>query len=346
MTFLKSPPIVFVIENQYEIAIHTISNGIAYLRIAGEFFYPENSGCLSTEKSYTKIRVPQEKLNAAKKYEVIFKKTVNRRAYFSVIGEEQVAEFSFKPLEKTENIHIYHLADVHYLYDAAYETASYFGDDTDLFVVNGDIGEVETEQNYFETIKFVGDLSHERYTQYFPSNGPDTFFTFEIGCIGGIVLDCGEDKLDSDKEYGAVNLFEEFRRRELKWLQKTNIAEAKYKIAVSHICPVHTTATVGNVFDIEREVYAEMNRELERNRIDFMLCGHMHDNYILYPGDKRNTLEHHYPVIVGSKLADEDCEHGTSKNLCGAAITLKSDRIEISFTDRFRKICEKHIIKK
>ncbi len=28
-----------------------------------------------------------------------------------------------------------------------------------------------------------------------------TYFTFEMGCLNGVALDCGEDKLDEREEY-------------------------------------------------------------------------------------------------------------------------------------------------
>ena len=144
MSFLKCAPTVFVIGREYEILVNTVDNGLVYVEVGGEIYYEENSGVLSTEKNYTKIRIPQGVLNNCPDYTVCYRKSVDRRAYFSEMGEVQRLTFRFKPLTKTADINIYHISDVHYGFSYACEACSYFGEDTDLFVVNGDIGEVET----------------------------------------------------------------------------------------------------------------------------------------------------------------------------------------------------------
>ena len=40
--------------------------------------------------------------------------------------------------------------------------------------------------------------------QYIGTRDGQTYFTFRIGCLWGICLDCGEDKNDSDVEYGGL----------------------------------------------------------------------------------------------------------------------------------------------
>lgn len=371
MSFLKCLPSIFVIGSEYEILIYAKSKGLFSVLIAGERFYSENSGALSTEKDYAKIRVPQKILDKAKNYEIAFKKTIERKAYFSLMGEEERIAFVFKPLEKTKDIHIYHIADVHYAYETAIKTASYFGDDTDLFIVNGDIGEVETEENYFETSAFVGEISQgkipviftrgnhdtrgnlaEVYTERFSANGKDCFFTFELGCLSGIVLDCGEDKRDNHTDeqyenpnvYGGVNAFEAYRQRELAWLKQIpTLNERAIKFAISHICPVQATTMVGSVFDIERDCYRAINVELERLKTGFMLCGHEHEAFLLSPNESK-IMPHDYPVIVGSELRNTKYINGkaVAENFCGAALIVNFDKIEVLFTDQNHTVVEFH----
>lgn len=376
MSFLSCTPSVFVIEKEYEILVNTKTNGICWVEVGGEKYYEDTSGVLSSEKNHTKIRVPQGALNEAKKYAVVFRETINRKGYFSLMGEPQTVEFNFKPLEKTENIHIYHIADVHYGFETAAKAARYFGDDTDLFLVNGDIGEVETAENYLETSAFVGEISKgeipvlfargnhdtrghlaEKYTEYFPSNGQKTYFTFEIGCLKGVVLDLGEDKRDEHYDeqypnpwvYGGVNAFHQYRQKELQWLKKVELEEdGKITFAMSHICPVQASVRAGSDFDIERECYQAMSDELERLNIRFMICGHIHNAYLLQPNDERSLLKHDYPVVVGSKLYKEKYAPGgrvTVEKYYGAAFTVNKDEIEVVFADQNFEVLEKHVIK-
>ena len=134
MSILKFTPTVFVVDDEYEIVIVSEKNSIIAVNIWGKEFYEENSGVLSSEKNYAKIRVPQALLNRAGHYFVVCREAINRKGYFSEIGEPETQKFEFKPLKKTSDIHVYHVADVHYNYEVAAQAATYFGDDTDLFL--------------------------------------------------------------------------------------------------------------------------------------------------------------------------------------------------------------------
>ena len=93
MRFLKFLPSVFVIGDDYEFSIVSKENGIIGIKIEEQQFYEENSGVLFTEKNHAKIRVPQKILDKNKKYIVTFRKTIDRKGYFSEIGESQTEEF-------------------------------------------------------------------------------------------------------------------------------------------------------------------------------------------------------------------------------------------------------------
>lgn len=374
MRFLKFLPSVFVIGDDYEFSIVSKENGIIGIKIEEQQFYEENSGVLFTEKNHAKIRVPQKILDKNKKYIVTFRKTIDRKGYFSEIGESQTEEFEFKPLDKTTDIKIYHIADVHYNYEIALKTAGFFGDDTDLFIFNGDIGEIESVDNFEQTLEFMGDVTKgavpiafargnhdtrgklaERFTDYFPSNSKKTYFKFSVGNIEGLVLDCGEDKTDDcaffDRPqpyvYNGINIFSIYRKQELDWLKTVDLSSDKIKIAVSHICPAMATENKGDCFDIEREVYSLWNKELERLKIDFMLSGHYHHAWILTEDDPKNIIAHKYPVIIGSDLSDVEIinEKAYPTVFCGCGIILNQDKVDVFFTDQNGNVKEKNTLK-
>ena len=356
MSFLKCNPNIFVINNEYEILIFLKEKGICFIEVAGQYFYEENSGVLSSEKNYVKIRVPQQLLDSNESYKVIFKQTINRKAYFSELGLEQEKTFSFKPMKKEENINVYHIADVHYRFELAKKTVSYFGDDLDLLIVNGDIGEVELFEDYFNVANFIGEISQgmipiifargnhdtrgkmaELYTDIFPANGKNTFFTFNIGNLSGVVLDCGEDKLDNHEEYSGVNRFEVFRLKETEFLKNINLNDRSIKLAISHICPMQTTLTSGNIFDINRDIYSIWNDELDRLGINFMLCGHMHEAYLLEKDSPNALIANHFPVIVGSYVSSDD--------IYGCALTIFKDYVICRFTNKDKEIKKEFVLK-
>ena len=356
MKFLSCNPNVFVIDDCYEILLFFDKNGVAAVEVAGEIFYEENSGVLSTEKNYFKIRIPKDLLNENNIYKVIFNECINRKAYFSEMGEKEEGYFTFKPIKKDENINIYHVADVHHNFDLAKKTCSYFGNDLDLLVVNGDIAEVETLTDYFKVASFIGDITKgmipvifsrgnhdtrgklaERFTDIFPSNGKKTYYEFNIGPISGLVLDCGEDKLDNHPEYGGVNVFERFRKEETKFLQKLTPKKEKIKFAVCHICPFQTTLHPGDAFDNFRDIYEIWNTELSRLGMQFMLSAHMHKAYLLEKHSSKALIDNEIPVIVGSERLENE--------FLGCALTINKDDMHVRFTNSLHQIKEKFVLK-
>jgi hypothetical protein len=292
---------------------------------------------------------------------VVYQQTVDRRAYFPLLGEEVSKKFYFHSPSKAEQMHVYHISDVHKRFALAKQCAGYFGKEVDLFIVNGDIGEVECEQDYLDVAEFTGYISRgevpvlftrgnhdvrgrfaEHFCDYFPARGKALYFTFEVGCLAGVVFDCGEDKRDFHEEYGGktdadgtthrgVNLFEAYRRQETEYLKTVKLPQDKIKLAVGHIVPVKTTYNKGDCFDIEREVYSEWNSAFECMNIEFMLCGHMHHAHIINQYDESSTISHNYPVVVGA-----ECRFGDDpekESLWGAALIFDNDSVKVLFTD-------------
>ena len=284
MSFLRCIPTVFVIGAEYEVLLMSNDNGLLWLEIDGVKYYEENSGVLYTEKKIAKIRVAQFVLDKAKKYSVCFKRSVDRKQYYSILGEEERREFSFNPVACGEELNVYHFADVHGKYNMAKSCIKAFEKRVDLIVFNGDIGEMQTEDDYYNICTFLGEMAKgsipvvftrgnhdtrgrlaEWYEKFFPCQNKKFFYTFTIGNLTGIVLDCGEDKVDSHIVYGGTNNFEAYRREQLQFLRGLNgVDDTKWLVAITHICPVKTTIDKGDEFDIERELYAEWNKELER----------------------------------------------------------------------------------
>lgn len=367
MSFLRCKPAVFVVGSSYEFLFNLNAYGLCYVQIGDAIYHEECTGVLPSERLTVKIRVPQTVLDEAKGYTVLYRATQERKSYFSTFQPMETQSFAFRPLTKTEDIHIYHIADVHYHFDEAKKMASYFGNDTDLFVFNGDIGEVETEENFLEVCDLVGEIAQgeipvlfvrgnhdtrgrlaELYPKYFPVEKGKTYFSFEIGCLNGVVLDCGEDKPDNHREYDASesvpealrggNRFHAYREEETAFLKQTSLnTQEKIPFAVSHICPERVASVAGGPFDIERDIYRQWIAELERMQIRFLLSGHFHTAYVMHKGDERSFLPHEYPVVVGSVCTREG-------KLQGAAITLNKRSMIVRITDAEHQVIQTHEI--
>ncbi len=350
--FLACFPTVFLVESDYEILINTIDPGIISIGVGDKRYYPESCGVLPCMKKLAKIKVPLKELDRERAYTVYFKKTVDKKSYYPVFGQEEKEVFAFRPMEGDE-INIYHIADVHYNFQAAEKTAGYFGENTDLYVFNGDLGEVNTVENYLDVCRFTGRVTGgqvpcvfargnhdtrgalaESYTEYFPSNGRKTYYTFETDRIFGIVLDCGEDKDDGHPEYGGANLFHDYRLNETRFLEGLLPREGKLTFAVCHISPSGYRDDMGGCFHIEDDIYRKWNGELDRLGVSFMLSGHVHRSFVLDKNDARCIRPNPYPIIIGS-AREKDM-------IVGAAITVLKDGMTVRFTDGMQRERERY----
>lgn len=354
MSFLKYIPTVFVVNDEYEILIVTNELGKCAIKIGSKTYYDESAGILNCTDIIHKIRFPQSVLDDAEKYTVIYNKEIKKKAYFSKFGEDEYEDFEFSHV-KGEGANAYFLADVHKRFEQALECAAHYNDKTDFYIVNGDIGEVETDEDYYKVIDFLGNLTKgqkpvifsrgnhdargraaERFTHFYISDNGNTYFKFSVGNISGVVLDCGEDKVDENNEYGGVNVFSLYRLRETEFLRSVSLDEGKINFAVSHICHAMTTYKKGDIFDIERDVYSEWEKELERIGIKFMLCGHLHRSFVLDKDNELNTIPHKYPVVFASHLDKDD--------LWQAFITIKKDMLTVTMNDKNGEEKEKYTV--
>ncbi len=365
--FLSCKPTVFVIGTEYEIVLHLNAFGICFLKVGDALYYEENSGVLPSERTVLKIRVPQDALDAAKAYEVIFRETEERKRYWSVFFPPVSQKFAFKPLEKTDDIRLYYISDVHGCFDQAKAASAYWGEQTDLFVFNGDMAEPMAEQNYRRVLRFMGEVTGgeipavcargnhdtrgrlaEAYTDHFPSNGKKTYYTFELGALRGIVLDFGEDKLDTSLEYDSskdtpveylgINRFHAYRAQELEFLKKIPTRTDKPTLIVTHVCPAMVTKEVGGEFDIDRELYTAISAELDRIAPSLMLCGHYHTPFLVTSEDARNLNPHAYPIVMGANRVPTSDAH---EHFGGTAVHLKGKTAAIAFTDETHTVWKK-----
>ena len=356
MSFLLCNPSVCVVGKDYQILVAIKEFGTVAVEVDGEFFYEENSGVLSSEKKNFKIVIPCEKLNRAKKYSINYRKVIERKKYFSVVEDIVKQDFDFKPIEKENGINAYHVADVHKRYELAKNACSFFGDDLDLLIVNGDIAEVETEEDFFEVLIFLGEISvgktpiifsrgnhdtrgrlAERFTDFFPSVNKNTYYDFEIGPIGGVVLDCGEDKVESHVVYADLNRFEIYRRKQTEFLSAHSKTVKKYYFALCHI-PLCKTDYSGEEFNIEADTYGKWCSELERIGASFILSGHLHRAFIIDSDYKGKTCPCSLPLIVGSALFRPE------EIFWGSAITFSDNKVIVRFTDDKKEVKEEHVI--
>lgn len=347
-------PIVYAIHENYQIIVPVLRQCVMWVQVGSRCFYDDSNGILRSASLTHRMTVPMELLDREKGYTVCYREIYERKPYFSKSGEIERFSSSFRPIEH-EPIHIYHIADAHNEVEAPVAAGKYFGDALDLLVLNGDIPNHSGKIEYFNTIhQIASELTNgeipvvfsrgnhdtrgiyaENIEEHTPTNNGKSYFSFRLGSLWGLVLDCGEDKSDSHPEYGHTVCCEDFRRRETEFI-RTVIQNAEQEYAAqgvrNRIVIVHTPFGERHEppFDIEEETYAEWTQLLrEYVKPQLMLCGHVHKCYVTNPGDERDFLGQTWPVVVAS-------ERGGDKPFVGGALILREDGCEVRFTDSNR----------
>ncbi len=368
-------PAVCAVHDEYHIMVPVHSDMLMAVRVGDETYYDESNGIMRSSVRVHRIVVPMAALDRAAGYTVIYLKMIERKPYFPTTEPPVELHYDFRPLTKRENIHIYQLADTHGIVEASARAANYFGDDLDLLVLNGDIadhsGTVENICIVYRIASLVAggtvpcvfsrgnhDLRGacaENLSDYMPNESGRSYYDFRVGCIWGILIDCGEDKRDDCDEYGHTVCCEPFRRRQTEYIRQ-KIADSAhsyaapgvdYRLVISHVPFTHniteSDAFGHHPFNIEIERYTEWARLLgEYVHPQLMFCGHMHELTISLPGSSYDDKGQPCPVLVGSK--PEKRPDGT-QYFVGMAVTLNPGAAEVCFTDSEGKTLHRETLK-
>ena len=178
----------------------------------------------------------------------------------------------------------------------------------------------------------------EKLSDFTPTDNGNSYYTFRLGSIWGMVLDCGEDKLDSRKEYGNTISCQKFRERETQFIydviesEEYNAHGITQKLIISHNPFFYKPADP--TFDIEDDLFNEWCRLLrEYIKPTLMLCGHMHALHICEPGGSIDNRGLPCLAVVGSDIHFDEYYIG-----CGIEINGKN--IEITYTNDKGEIIE------
>ncbi|MBO4897703.1 MAG: metallophosphoesterase [Clostridia bacterium] len=350
-------PVVFSVGDNYQIFVPGGRGSTMWVSIGGENYYDGANGVLRSDVLVHKMTVPKKVLDTAQSYTIYKRNIVERKPYFTETEEPEHKSFSFKAPEGNK-IRAYHVADAHSNLKPPVLAAKAFGN-IDLLILNGDIQtSSESEEEILNIYKIASDITEgaipvvyargnhdlrgsfaEYLDRYTPCENGNTFFTFRVGDVWGLVLDCGEDKLDNHAEYGNTLCCESFRRTETGYLREmVQNAESEYTAeGVKHrivICHMPFTKIEKGEFDIERDVYAEwVNILNEKIKPEFMLCGHKHALNIYEPGGEHDGYGQGFPVIIGSEIKNAHTENHDGAYFIGCGIEFSDEKTHFSFTD-------------
>lgn len=120
----------------------------------------------------------------------------------------------------------------------------------------------------------------DRLFDYFPHRSGQFYHTFCAAGTEFVVLDCGEDKPDTDIEYGGIAEFDPYREEEARWLARAMDPAMRQRIVFLHIPPA-TSSWHGDLH-LQETLLPILNDA----KVDLMLSGHTH-RYALREADDR-----------------------------------------------------------
>lgn len=353
-------PCVYAVGNEYQIVINTLEFGKCWVEVGGKAYNDSVGGLVRTETLVHRVRVPMKALDAAKEYRVCFRALAERKPYFPELGELKYRDYAFRPVDTSRRVNVYMLADTHSQVAAPAKAAEYFGDGLDLLIMNGDI---PTACQTHEDIRSIFDITsavthggipvvfargnHDyrgQYAldlpQYIGNDNGNTYFTFRLGGIWGIVLDCGEDKTDDHPEYGGLTDCHDMRLKETEFIESVVAnAENEYlaegvnvRLVVTHLPFCAECISAGSpIFNIEVPLFTRWTELLNEIKPHVMLSGHMHFVQTALPGTRDVRMGAQFPVLIASEpyFNGKTCtraEHAGAEYI-GMAMTIEGERI-------------------
>ncbi len=320
-------PVIYAVGDEYQLMVYTSRQAFISVKIGSRVFDDTVCGFMRSEKGMRRIIIPAAVLDKAKSYTLRFEYIAERKSYFTEITETEEKTYSFRPVSAKDKIRFYQAGDVHGRKKAAVKAAKLYGD-MDFLLLNGDMEESRKKADFSVAHNFAAEISKgeipvvyvrgnhenrgalvEQLSDYIPHRNGKTYYTFRLGNIWGLVLDCGEDKVDSHPEYGSSVRFQPFRREETEFIRsviKNKSAEYAAEGVEHVIVAVHVpfVMSFGEEFDIEEEVYTEWLSLLKKINPELMLSAHIHRYGIFKPGDSLLRFDPPCTVVAGSYNKD------------------------------------------
>lgn len=346
---LFTHPTVFAVDEYYQIIIPVKKPCLVSICVGEQTFYDESNGIVRSLNTYHRVIIPMYLLDEAKQYTVQLRPVIKRKPYFTEISDIVEYEYRFDPIPPN-GVRIFHVADTHNMVAEPVGAAKTFGD-VDLLILNGDIidhsGDPSKFLNIYEICAQItgghkpvvfsrgnhdmrGEYA-EKFAEYTPSHHGNTYYTFKLGHIWGMVLDCGEDKSDEHLEYGNTVACHPFRLRQSQFIDEViRNKEREYasdkvttKLVISHIPFTYIQPAP---FDIEQEIYADWVKKLREEILpDLMICGHEHILKVVMPGDKMDAFGQPCPVLIGAERTDE--------TFIASGVVINQESVRVVFAD-------------
>ncbi len=352
---LKYAPAVFAVEKNYQIMAMVTAECLFWVKVGDKTYYDHSNGVLRSAENIHRVTLPMSELDRAGEYTVCIRPIIERKSYWSQTSDVIEKSFAFRPLPEGD-FRAYHVSDAHNRIDGPIAAGKVFGD-IDLLILNGDIVENSGNLEHFDTIYAIASaltggsipivfsrgnhdtrgIYAEALERYCPTANGRSYYTFRMGSLWGIVLDCGEDKTDDHEEYGNTMACHGFRQEETEFIRSV-VARASEEYAAEgverRLVVIHRPFTLPckPLYDIEKDTYGEWRRLVaEEIRPDVLIGGHFHRIEVIRPGDPSINGDHPCTIVLGGKPGSGPYTEAPWYAGCGYDFT--SDGISVTFTD-------------
>jgi len=278
------------------------------------------SGMIDVGSGIQKIVLNNLKPGTHYYYNVVSKEIKTHQAYKVVYGDSLISHvYSFTtPSPDLQHFSFLAFNDIHSkpLYT---EQVVKREDGFDFVMLNGDIlTDINQESE-------INECMLKPFSSYFASNKPffftrgnhetrgegahslakyiDTptgkyYYSFTYGNTHFVVLDCGEDKPDKNKEYFGLADYDTYRSEEALWLAN-EVQSPEFKNARFRVVCIHMPVVLGSEGAAgghgPKDCSDKFATLLNNAGVDLLLCGHTHVFKVIKP--KKGVTN--FPIIVG-----------------------------------------------
>ncbi|MBR4994934.1 MAG: metallophosphoesterase [Alistipes sp.] len=150
------------------------------------------------------------------------------------------------------------------------------------------------------------------YEEFIHNTRDEKYYgVYYFGDTAVVMLDCGEDKLDTHEVYAGFVAFDEYRLEQVEWLKQVikskEFRKAKKRIILLHIPPAVEAMKVQGEKDVESMLAWRGNEHwgeilfpvLAKTKIDVMISAHMH-RQMFFPALKG---VHDFPIVVNDNVS-------------------------------------------
>ena len=301
-SFFTYEPVVYAVEDTYQIVFSTNHSATAWVEIDGERYYDLYAGSMKSQDTVHKITVPQEKLDAAKHYSIHAEKMIYRGPFGGFKGEEISKSYDFRPVNSADGLVYYTITDAHHARTGAVNAALSV-ENLDFLVILGDsVGMTEYEENaQFTNLmahdvtkgqipvvyargnhEIKGDYAEELY-KYVGSKDQSFYYWFTLSDVFGITLDLGEDHDAGWWEYYGTDQFALYHEEQTEFLREL-VEEKPYEDYSYTLVACHIPIQFVNSRKDHEEVKATWTELLNQIEPDLAVYGHQHDLYPFLEG--------------------------------------------------------------